>query len=302
MKKFLVLLICILFFAAATAVCEDSYLITAPDGAPAVAAAGIFADHPDRVRKVAADTIAVEFANEESEFIIAPINAGAKLFRAGKSTYRLAAVVTWGNLVFASQKEGFEPDMINGAKLTLFGENTINASIALFILQNKGIVPSEIEYLAGAKNTQDLLMTDPEAIVMTAEPAATAAKMKNEAVKTFSLNELYKDVTGFDGFTQAGLFVREKDILENPEETNARIAEIKASVERVEADPESTAADAVAMEILPNAKVALNAIPNCAIRYANATEAKEQIETTALIDLAQFGGEVPADDFYYAAE
>ena len=294
MKKFLVLLIYILFFAA-TAVCEDSYLITAPDGAPAVAAAGIFADHPDRVRKVAADTIAVEFANEESEFIIAPINAGAKLFRAGKSTYRLAAVVTWGNLVFASQKEGFEPDMINGAKLTLFGENTINASIALFILQSKGIAPSEIEYLAGAKNTQDLLMTDPEAIVMTAEPAATATKMKNEAVKTFSLNELYKDVTGFDGFTQAGLFVREKDILENPEETNARIAEIKASVERVEAD-------AVAMEILPNAKVALNAIPNCAIRYANATEAKEQIETTALIDLAQFGGEVPADDFYYAAE
>ena len=53
---------------------------------------------------------------------------------------------------------------------------------------------------------------------------------------------------------------------------------------------------------MPNAKVAKTALPNCAIRYMSAPDAREQIETTANIDLTQFGGEVPADDFYYGAE
>ena len=56
------------------------------------------------------------------------------------------------------------------------------------------------------------------------------------------------------------------------------------------------------LEILPNAKVAQAAIPNCAIRYLSAAEAKAQVETTAAVDLSQFGGEVPADDFYYGLE
>ena len=68
------------------------------------------------------------------------------------------------------------------------------------------------------------------------------------------------------------------------------------------ADVEAVAAAAVKLEILPNAKVAQAAIPNCAIRYLSAAEAKAQVETTAAVDLSQFGGEVPADDFYYGLE
>ena len=36
--------------------------------------------------------------------------------------------------------------------------------------------------------------------------------------------------------------------------------------------------------------------------FVKAADAKEQVEKTAQIDLSQFGGEVPADDFYYGAE
>ena len=59
---------------------------------------------------------------------------------------------------------------------------------------------------------------------------------------------------------------------------------------------------AVALEILPNVKVATKAIPGCAVRFVNAVDAREQIEFTANIDLSQFGGALPADDFYYVAE
>ena len=59
---------------------------------------------------------------------------------------------------------------------------------------------------------------------------------------------------------------------------------------------------AVKLEILPNAKVAEAAIPGCSIRYVPAADARENLEKTAAIDLSQFGGELPADGFYYTAE
>ena len=88
---------------------------------------------------------------------------------------------------------------INGAKITLFGENTINASVALFVLEQKGIVPDDVEYLASAAETQTLLMTDAESIVMTAEPAVTAAKIKNEKITSISLTEELNSLTGDNG-------------------------------------------------------------------------------------------------------
>jgi NitT/TauT family transport system substrate-binding protein len=304
MKKLTaVLFAIILALTAAAAGAEDGFLIVAPSGAPAMAVSGIWAENNDAVKTIGADTIAEAFGSAEADFIIAPINAGAKLFKAGKSTYRLAAVVTWGNLVFASKAEGFTPEMINGKKLVLFGENTINASIALDVLEKKGITPSEIEYLAGAAETQALLLGgDADVIVMTAEPAITAAKMKDEMILSVPLNDLYKEVTGFDGFTQAGLFVREKTAAENPELVREALEKIRASVEMCEKDPETVAKNVVAMEILPKEPVALKALPGCSIRWMEAKDAREQIETTAGIDLKQFGGELPADDFYFSAE
>ena len=67
-------------------------------------------------------------------------------------------------------------------------------------------------------------------------------------------------------------------------------------------DVETVAEAAAALEILPNAKVAAKAIPGCAIRFVAAQDAKELVEKTVQIDPAQFGGEVPADDFYYGAQ
>ena len=44
------------------------------------------------------------------------------------------------------------------------------------------------------------------------------------------------------------------------------------------------------------------AIPGCAISYVPADQAKRLVEVTVEIDPAQFGGEDPADEFYYYVE
>ena len=309
MKKFSALFLALVMLlgvgAAAYAEADDvvsSLHAAAPSGAPALALAALAVENPDNYTFVAADTISAEFANASSDFVIAPINAGAKLYKAGKSTYKLGAVVTWGNLYFASQKENFTMEDLNGADVVLFGENTINASVALYVLAENGIVPAGVEYLAGAANTQSLLLEDENAIVLTAEPALTAAKIKNDRVTGYSVNELYKNATGNDGFAQAGLFIRAETLENQPEAVEAYLKLVEQSVEMCTSDPDAVAEAAAALEILPNAKVAKAALPNCALRYMSALEAKDQIELVANIDLAQYGGAVPADDFYYGVE
>ena len=303
MKRFASLLLSIVMLLSFSAFAQaESYACTvaAPSGAPALVLAAWAVQNPDSYRFVAADTIAAEFAGAEADFIIAPINAGAKLFKAGKSAYQLAAVVTWGNLYFASQKAGFQLSDMNGAEIVLFGEDTINASVALFALEQAGIVPSAVSYLAGAANTQTLLLTDPDAMVLTAEPALTAARIKNENVTGYALNDLLKEAAGMDGFAQAGLFVKPETAQNHPEETAAFLAAVEESAALPAADLETAAADAVQLEILPNAKVAMSAIPNCAIRFVSAQDARAEIEATAAIDLKQYGGALPEDGFYFS--
>ncbi len=287
---------------APEAVDVSAFKISSPSGAPALALASVAAENPDNYTFLAAETITAEFSNASADFIIAPLNAGAKLYKAGKSTYKLAAVVSWGNLYFASQREDFKLEDMNGADIVMFGENTINSSIALYVLNANGIVPASVEYLAGASNTQNLLLTDPEAIVLTAEPALTAARTKNDKIVSYSVNSLYKTATNNDGFTQAGLFVKPETAQEKPEAVKAYLKMVEESATKCTTDLETVAEAAATLGILPNAKVALSAIPNCTVRYMSATDAKDQIETTANIDLKQFGGAVPDDDFYYKAE
>ena len=303
MKKFLSLIL-VALLSLACAACAEEYTVTAsaPSGAPALALATLAVENPENYTFVAAETISAEFANANSDFIIAPVNAGAKLYKMGKSTYKLAGVVCWGNLFIASQKADFTLEDLNGATVTLFGENTINASVVKYALEQNGIVPASIEYLGSAANTQSLLLSDAEAIVVTAEPALTAAKMKNAGITAYAVNDLFLAATGYEGYTQAALFVKAETIENHPEAVKAFIEAVAASCEQATTDVEAVAAAAVALEILPNEKVALNAIPGCSIRFVSALEAREQLEATVNIDLSQFGGELPADDFYYVAE
>ncbi len=289
-------------FAGADETDISSYRISSPSGAPGLALAVLAAKYPEQYTYLTAETITAEFSNGTAVFIIAPVNAGAKLYKAGKSTYKLGAVVSWGNLFIASQRENFTLEDINGGDITMFGENTINSSITLFVLEENGIVPASVSYLAGAANTQQLLLSDESAIVLTAEPALSAARMKNDRITSYSVNELYRTATGYDGFAQAGLFIRAGLIESDPEGINAYLRLAEESCGLCTDDVQAVAEAAVAMEILPSTKVALTAIPNCTIRYMPALEAREYVEITANIDLKQFGGAVPADGFYYDAE
>ena len=310
MKKIIAMILALALLAGISAVssAEEKLTVTAPNGAPALAIAAFVAGNQEIYTPVTAETIGAAFGKGEQDFIIAPVNAGAlmyKKFLAGEISheYKLAAVVTWGNLFIASQKEELKPEDLNGAAITLFGENTINASVVLYALEQNGIAPGQVEYLGGADKTKDLLLEDAEAIVVTAEPALTAAKLSakqnGKTISSISVNELLKQATGEEGYAQAGLFVKAETAQSQPEAVAAWLKQAEEACGKCTTDVAEVAEAAVTLGILPKAQVAEAAIPGCAIRYAAAQDAKELIEKTAAIDLKQFGGAVPADDFYY---
>lgn len=304
----LILVLALALGLCAAASADGGLTVTAPNGAPALAIAAFVVENKDIYTPVAADTIGSAFSKGEADFIIAPLNAGAlmyKKFVKGELSheYKLAAMVTWGNLFIASQKADLKAEDLNGAEITLFGENTINASVVLYALEKNGITPAKVSYLAGADKTKDLLLSDGNAIVVTAEPALTAAKFaakkEEKAVSSISVNELLKQATGDEGYAQAGLFVKAETAQAQPEAVAEWLKKAEEACGKCATDADAVAEAAVTLEILPNAKVAAAALPGCSIRYVAAKEAKELIEKTVAIDPAQFGGEAPADDFYY---
>jgi hypothetical protein len=292
-KLFALLLSLAMVLSLSAAFAEGTWTLTCPNGAPALSVSTIAATRPDDFTFITADTIPAAFASADADFIIAPINVGAKLFKGGKSSYRLAAVITWGNLVFASQRENFSLEDLKEHKLTLFGEGTINASVALFALKQFGIEPELADSLASAAETKALLETDPEAIVLTAEPMFTAAKVGNDKISGIHINELLDN-----GYTQAGLFVRPETLEQNQELVTAALSEIEESCGLCTSDPDKVTEAMATLEM----KFPKAAIPGCSISYVPASQAKRLVEATVEIDPAQFGGGDPADEFYYGLE
>ena len=283
--------------------------VAAPNGAPAIALASVAGVKGEdnnytlasNYELVDAEAIASVLTKGEKDLVIAPVNAGAKLYKAGKSKYKLAAVVTWGNLAFASQKENFTIQDITKDNLILFGKESINASIADYVLKANNInitnSKEEYNYKVTAADTRDELLKNPDAIVLSAEPAITAAKLQKSNITSIDVQALYKEATGKSGYTQAGLFVNPNS---NTEKVNELINKIKTSALDTKNDLDKVAKISVDLKILPKEAVAKKAIPLCNINFVKAIDAKSEIEANAQIDMTQFGGALPADDFYYS--
>ena len=309
MKKILfVFLFLFNFILLAACSKTDDYTITvvAPQGAPAVAVANEAVNAKDNYSFINANNINEQFTSNEKDIIVAPINAGASLFKAGTSTYKLGAVVTWGNLYFATQRTDIKSiDDLAGKKVTLFGEKTINSSLARYVLNQKNIEVT-YEYKGSAEDTKTLLTDNQEAIVMTAEPALTAVttqlKKANKTVTAFAISGLYKEVSGNNEFTQAGLFIKAETIEKHKAVLDAFLDKIKASCDAVTSNLDTTVSNIIALGNtgLPSAEAVLkNALPKCNIKYVSAKDAKVALEKTVSIDSQKFGGTNPSDDFYY---
>ncbi len=271
MKRFAGILALVLMLTGCGKKSSEPIQIMVPQGAPALAVLPLYGVENMSVRTVTgSDLLTSELAKSDSEYdiIIAPVNLGAKMIETKNSDYRLAAIVTWGNLYIVGTKE-----YQSGDALAAFGENAVPQKI----LMEKGM-DVNVTYFASVQDVQAQLLSERFTAGLMAEPAATAtiAKAKEKGLSFSVLHDLQESESGKNGYPQAAIFI--KDGREAACEDALEQVKLFLNDKREEAEMKAMMEEA-GMENLgiPNAEVALATWERQNLRYVKAENAQEEL-------------------------
>lgn len=190
--------------------------VLTPSGAPSLSTIPLIKEGYDVEVVDGPDMLQAAFVNPSPEYdvIIAPTNLGMKLATAGKTDYRLMAIVTWGNFYLVANDEKIleSTDLI---KVGAFGEQAVSG-----LVFNK-LYPQyaeQVEWYASVAECAAALTAGNIDLALLAEPVATAtiAKNKENGKDLFIVADLQKEWSeAGQGFPQAGLFVRSENLKDN---------------------------------------------------------------------------------------
>ena len=185
--------------------------ILGPTGAPALSLIGAMQQGQDVTLVDGTDVLQAAFVNPTPEYdvIVAPSNLGAKLAEAGNSTYKMKAVVTWGNLyLVAASEQALQQEGIFAA----FGENAVPGKVLSTVMDIPAL-NQELVWYNSVAEVQAAMLAGQAQVALMAEPAATAtiSKAAENGVQlqiVMDLQQQWQQVTQTEGYPQAALFVR----------------------------------------------------------------------------------------------
>ncbi len=292
-----------------TTVDEYELNISTPNGAPLIAISGAVEkeDVTAGTVKIISDTstLPAVFQAGTEDIIVAPVNVGTKLFKAGKSKYKLASVITWGNTYFTSGKENFQLSDMNNSDVLLFGKGSINEGIATYVLNKKGITINakypDVDAVASIKTA---LEADSTQMAMIAEPVLTVTSASlaksSKTLTSYSIADLYKEVSNHD-YPQAAIFVNPDSYDLHKDKFDEFFGEVKTTCDSANDSTKVSEVATKANEVgVPQpAAVLTKAIPGCKLNYVVASSAKADLEFAATEDgLSSFFGGAPDASFY----
>jgi len=261
--------------------------VLAPKGAPAIGMLGYARNSSSQVTTVdGADLLQAALVNPTPQYdvIVAPVNLGVKLIAGGKSTYKLAAVLTWGNLYIISTATTLKAD----AAMAAFGQGAVPEKVLTTVQSSLGYngqitwfsAVSEVAGQAIAGKFDTALVAEP---VMTKVIAAGKAKGVTWNV-VGNLQDAWKTATGFDNYPQAAIFVRQEDYDANTQSYANLFASVRNYIVRSSAD--DVASDVAALNgnqatadmIGVDAKIiGADTLANMNIGFVKAADAQDQI-------------------------
>jgi len=287
---------------------SNSYTLTVavPKGAPAIAQSLISYNIDNKANILdGAPNIKAALTAGNYDLIYAPSNLGCQVYNANQS-YTMLAGITFGNLYFASTSSINSVSDLNNKNIILFGKGSINDLVSKYIIEQNNI-EANISYLDSANDTKTMFVAnqDKDAIYLLADPQASAAKIalnsKGINSSLLSVEELIKSKTGFDGFSQASLFVKKSTYIEHKELVEDYLNKLENSISYINNLDNISNTTKMLKELeyfdLPE-KVLQSAIPGCNIKYVKASELKEMFEATYNLNLALIGGKLPDEGFY----
>lgn len=345
MKKFIVILIIVAVFASvfAFAGCDNknnnnnntndntedasvNYTFVAPDGAPALAIAGLSDSittdtdtYKLNMKVVSSTSIGTEAL--KSDIAIVPANMAAKLYNGGNDI-RLLSVVTNGNLFLMSSGETEMTDLeaLKGRMVYSIGQGSVPDMIFQSLLRSNDIVYKQGEYAVAGMVVIKYFLNGNEVINqmalaqksgnivygMLAEPAVTMAKGKG-FFEVMDMQSLWAESaqSEYQGYAQAVLIAK-ASVCEDKQFIAKLLDAVSANAKSVAEDPEkavlaikelypqTTLQNGMTKEVVKRCNIAAVTMPSGKAYY------EQMLETVMKINDSIIGGKLPDDNFYYA--
>ena len=255
-----------------------------------------------------ADEIVPQLVKGELDAAAVPANLAATLYQKTNGAIEVACINTLGVLYVVENGETVNSvEDLKGKTIVTTGKGTTPEYVLRYILTENGVDPDNdvtLDFYSEATEALAQLQAGTSTIAMLPQPFVTSALAQVEGLRVaLDMNEEWEKVAGSKLVT--GVLVARKDAVEaDPARFAAFMDGYKASVEAANTDLDGTAALCEEYGIVAKAALAQKALPNCNIVFETGDEMKTDLETYFNVlyaaDPTSVGGQLPADDFYYA--
>ena len=242
-----------------------------PSGTPLMAIGNLLDDSNFEFEIVnGQDPLSAAFLDGEYDIIIAPINLGAKLYLAGKSSYKLEAVLTTNNTYIMSHENLSEINNLKGKTILAYGANSA-PWLALNALNDKYKLGLTIENQSSASDVATVFAagTSDAELYLGAEPNITTLSLKKKLeFNVLNVSEFLKD--DIDVICQACLFVNP-----NSNVTSSELKKIEDNIKSMNSNPSEYAKSVLNKnDFFKNLgeEVIKESIPKCNINYLKAKD------------------------------
>ena len=303
MKKLFILFLLVMLIGCSKN--ESEYKIITPNGMPSIAQSLIEYNQAETnylVERVSGpQSLIAAFTSNSHDFIIAPLNLGANLYQKN-STYKLAAIITWGNLQFVSHEEITGLGDLAGKDIIAFGENTVNQMIIEMVIDNYGFENNpNINYQASStQESMTMFLQDENAVAIMAEPTTSIANTMTDSLYVLDIGNLWSQNNEQMNFPQAGVFVSE-DLTDS--EITDYLNELESSVNYVIENPTITGSNCETMEYPFSSDIITNSINPNIINFKLISDIRPFISDfyQMIYDFnpTLIGEELPDDNFYW---
>ena len=255
----------------------------------------------------AADEILPAVIKGEVDIALIPANAAAVLYNKTEGGISVIDINTLGVLNVVTGDESIQQIAdLAGKTVYMTGKGATPEYAMNFLLNKAGIADQvTLEFKSEPTEVVQALSADATAVGVLPQPFATAACVKNEALKAvIDLTDVWASSVDDGSQLLTGVtIVRNEFLAEHPEAVAEFIAQQAASVDAANADPAGVAPLVVAAGIIDAEPVAAKAIPSCHLVCITGAEMQSALsgylQTLFDSDPASVGGALPTDSFYF---
>ena len=255
----------------------------------------------------AADEINAAFLKGDLDIVLIPANVASVLYHKTEGQIAVVDINTLGVLYLLESKETVSSVAdLAGRTVYLPGKGTTPDYALQYLLEENGVEIGEVDlqYKSEAAEVISALSEEPDALGLLPQPAATTACMQQKDLRiALDLTEEWDKVTMDSSLVTGVTAVRREFLEQNESAVQAFVKDHMESAQFANENVEEAAELVAALEIVPKASVAAQAIPYCNITCLTGKDLRTALSGYLDVLAGQnpeaVGGKVPSDDFYY---